>query len=133
MPTLEEGLTTFLLATAGVTNLVSTRVHGMRIAQGSTFPCITVQRIDTPRIVTHDMIGSSGILAHPRFQIDAWGVSEASVKAVIDAVRTALNGKTGSLGSVSIRAAIIDGEASEYMPDMQLYRTRSSYIIWQEE
>lgn len=135
MPALEEGLSTFLLATAEVETLVGTRVYGLRIMQGSTFPCITKQRISTPRQITHDMSGSSGVLAHPRFQIDAWGVSEASVKAVADAVRVALNGKTGSLGSgaVAIRAALVSEESPDYNPETDLYRSRSEYIIWIEE
>jgi len=133
--TLEESLTTLFLATAGITNLVGTRVYGMKITQGSTFPCLTKQRISTPRLHTMDMSGSSGTLAHPRFQIDVWGVSEISVKAVTDAVRAALNGKTGSLGTgaLSIRAALVEEEAPEYEPETDLYRSRSDYIIWQEE
>lgn len=133
--TIEEGLTTLFLSTAGITNLVGTRVYGMRIKQGSTFPCITKQRISTPRLATHDTSGSSGVLAHPRFQIDAWGISEATVKAVADAIRTALNGWTGSLGSgaISIQAALISEEAADYDPQTDLYRSRSDFIIWQLE
>jgi hypothetical protein len=133
--TIEEGLTTFFLATAGITALVGTRVWGSRVKQGSTFPCITKQRISTPRIHTHDESGSSGMLARPRFQIDVWGASEASVKAVADAIRTALNGKVGSLGAgcISIQAALAEEEVLEYDPETDIYRVRCEYIIWQLE
>lgn len=133
--TIEEGLQVFLLANAGVAALVGTRVYGMIVKQGSTFPCITKQRITTPRIITHDTSGSSGVLAYPRFQIDTWGVSEASVKAVADAVRTALNGFKGSLGAgcISIQAALSQEEVPEYEPTTALYRVRSEYTIWQLE
>lgn len=133
--TIEEGLGILFNATVGITNLVGTRIYGSRIKQGSTFPCITKQRISTPRLHTHDMSGATGILAHPRFQIDAWGTTEASVKGVTDAVRAALNGKTGTLGSgaISIRAALVLDEVPDYDPETDLYRSRSEYEIWQEE
>ena len=133
--TIEEGLGILFNATAGITSLVSTRIYGQRVKQGSTFPCITKQRISTPRVHTHDMSGATGTLAHPRFQIDAWGTTEASAKAVTDAIRAALNGKTGSLGTgaITIRAALVQEEVPDYEPETDLYRSRSEYEIWQEE
>ena len=133
--TIEEGLQILFNADAGITALVSTRIYGQRIKQGSTFPCITKQRIDTPRIHTHDTSGATGTLAHPRFQIDAWATTEAGAKAVTDAVRAALNGKSGSLGAgaISISAALVQNEEPDYDSTTDLYRSRSDYEIWQEE
>jgi hypothetical protein len=132
---LEEGLTILFLNDPIISALAGTRIYGSRIKQGSTFPCLTKQRIDTPRIHTMDESGATGSLAHPRFQIDAWGTTEASVKALTDAVRAALNGKTGSLGpgAISIRSALVQDEVLDYDPETDLYRSRSDYEIWQEE
>jgi hypothetical protein len=134
---LEEALIAYLKATAGIMALISTRTYGMTIPQDSTLPCLVVQRISTPRILTHDTIGATGDLTSPRFQFDAWAETQSSTKAINDALRTALNGKTGSTGAgettVTIRAALANEEAPTYEPEAELYRTRSEYIIWIEE
>ena len=105
--TLDEALVAHLLATPAITNLVSTRVHCFGIPQSVTMPCLILQRIDTPRILTMDMSGSTGTLASPRFQFDAWSTTYAVSKAITDALRGALNGKTGSLGYQTETATVI--------------------------
>ena len=133
--TIEEGLVYHLGHAAGVTALVSTRVYGSRIPQGATLPCITVSRISTPRTITHDTSGSAGT-AHARMQIDAWGELEATVKGITDAVRAALNGYRGTMGSgntVTVQAAWVDDEQREFDPETGLWRSQSDFIIWHEE
>jgi len=48
-----------------------------------------------------------------------------------------LNGKTGSIGttpnSITIRAALVDDEITEFYSDVELYRIMSNYVVWQEE
>lgn len=133
---IEAGLVYKLTNTAGVTALVSTRVYLERIPQGATLPCITYQRIDTPRVTTHDTSGSAGT-AYPRFQFDAWATTYASARAITDAVRAALNGYRGTITSgadtVTVQAALVDGETSQ--PDLEagLARIRSEYVIWHLE
>ena len=59
-------------------------------------------------------------------------------KDIIDQLRAALNGKTGSIGTapnnITIRAGLVEDEAEEE-PDVDaaLYRRRSDFVIWQEE
>jgi hypothetical protein len=137
MPTLEEGLVSYLSGYAGLTALISTRVYVLDKPQGVSYPCVTFQRVDTPRIHTHDMSGGTGTLAHPRIQFDAWAVTYAAAKAITDQLRAALNGKTGSIGSganiVTIRAALVDGENPTKDETLNMYRSQSDFIIWQEE
>lgn len=133
--TIEEGLVYHLKNTAGVSALVSTRVYGNRIPQGATLPCLTVTRISTPRVITHDTSGSAGT-AHPRFQIDAWGELNGTVKSIADAVRAALNGFKGTMGvtnTVTVQAAWIDDEKPDFDPETNLWRSQSDYVIWHEE
>lgn len=132
--TIDEGLIAYLSAYSGLTALISTRVYLMRIPQNATLPCLTVTRVSTPRELTHDMSGASGTLAHPRFQFDAWATTYASAKAITDQLRAALNGHTGTTGTgITIRAALIDGEAPSFDTETELYRSQSEYIIWHEE
>ena len=69
----------------------------------------------------------------PRIQFDAWDVTGKSVKAISDVLRKVLHGKTGAMGGVTIRAALAENEAPAFIPDAELYRSRSDYIIWYEE
>ena len=134
MAVLEEGIAAFLIADATIGAVVANRIYPLMIPQGATLPCLTYQRISTPRIVTHQSSGATGDLTSPRFQFDAWGVTQKEVKAISDALRAVLHGKRGVLaGGVTIRAAIAENEEPEFDPDSELYRSRSDYIIWQEE
>jgi len=134
MAVLEEGIAAFLIADATIGAVVDNRIYPLMIPQGAILPCLTYQRISTPRIVTHQSSGATGDLTNPRFQFDAWGVTQKEVKAISDALRAVLHGKRGVLaGGVTIRAAIAENEEPEFDPDSELYRSRSDYIIWQEE
>ena len=136
MITIEEGLVYKLQNTTGVTNLVSTRIYNMRIPKSATLPCVTIQRISTPRITTHDSAGLTGT-AHPRFQIDSYATTQASAKAINDAIITALNGASGAFGAggtaVTVQAILVDDEDTEFVPDVNLYRQRADFIAWHLE
>jgi len=137
MTTLEEGLKSYLTAYAGLTALIGTRVYPFRIPQGATLPCMTYQRMDTPRMLTHQSVGATGDLAKVRMQFDCWATTYSSAKAIADQLRAALNGKTGSIGTapnaVVIRAALVDNEIPEYNPEVDMHRVIADYFIWQEE
>ena len=139
MTVLEEGLRSYLTGAAcpNLTALIGTRTYPMKIPQGAILPCLVYQRISTPRIMTHDDAGATGTLAYPRFQFDAWAATQKVAKAITDQVRAYLNGKTGEIGTapnnITIRAALVDGEVPTYDPETKLYRSRSDYIIWQQE
>ena len=140
MAVLEEGIAAFLIADATIGGVVDNRIYPLMIPQGDAYnphlvgPCLTYQRISTPRIVTHQSSGATGDLTNPRFQFDAWAATQKPAKAVSDALRAVLHGKRGVLaGGVTIRAAIAENEEPEFDPDSELYRSRSDYIIWIEE
>lgn len=134
LTTVDEGLIAYLQGFAGLVALISTRVYLMRIPQTATLPCLTVTRVSTPRELCHDTSGSTGALAHPRFQFDAWATTYASAKAINDQVRAALNGHTGTTGTgITIRAALVADEVPSFDPETKLYRSRSDYHVWHEE
>ena len=137
MTVLEEALASYLINDDGLKALIDGRVYPLRIPQGATIPCLTYQRISTPRISTHDSSGSSGDLISPRFQFDVWAETLASTKTIMDTLRAALNGKSGTIGEdpndLVIGSALAENEQPDYDPDIQLYRGRSDYIIWIQE
>jgi hypothetical protein len=134
---LEEGLHSYLSTYGGLVALIAARVYPMKIPQGATLPCLTYQRISTARELTHQSLGATGDLASPRFQFDAWAASQKAAKLIIDQVRAALNGKTGEIGTapnnITIRAALVEDETPEYIPEAKLYRCRSDFMIWHQE
>jgi hypothetical protein len=135
MITIEEGLKAYLTANIGLAALVSGRVYPLHLPQTVTIPSLTFQRVSTPRVTTHDMSGSSGT-AYPRFQFDAWGASPMEAKRVTDALRAALNGYRGTMGTadpVTVQAALIVDEQVEFDQAVELYRSRSDYTIWHLE
>jgi len=137
MAEIEASLVAHLKATAGIAALVSTRVYGMVIPQGATLPCVVITRISTPRTLTMDTSGATGDLTSPRFQFDAWSETHASSFAISKAIRAAMNGATGSIGSgattTTIRASLENQYAPTWEPEAELYRGRSEFIIWLQE
>jgi hypothetical protein len=107
MTVIDESLFSYLSTYAGLTALVSNRVFAFKIPQGATLPCVTFQRISTPRVPSHDSVGIGNELAHPRFQFDAWADSYAGAKAINDQLRAALHGKTGLIGTQVETATVV--------------------------
>jgi hypothetical protein len=135
MISIEDGLAAFLAANAGISALVSTRVYKNKLPQTVTMPALTFQRIDGPRLLTHDTSGKTGT-ASPRFQFSAWGASYSSAKGVTDAVRAALNGYQGTMGTtdpVTVQGALIADERYNPWPDAGLEEIQSDYTIWHLE
>lgn len=134
MATLDEGLYSYLTAYSGLTALVSTRVYAFKLPQGVTLPAVTIQRISTPRSLTHDSAGIGSELSNPRFQINAWATTYASAKAISDQIRAALNGHRGTTGTgVTINAALVDDERPSYEPETNIYQISCDYIIWHND
>lgn len=107
MAILEEGLLAYLSTYSGLTSLISTRVFPMIIPQAATLPCVTYQRVSTPRELSHDSSGIANELAHPRFQFDAWATTLSSAKAINEQIRAALNGRRGVTGTQVETATVV--------------------------
>ena len=137
MTVLDEGLMAYLKAHSGLTALISTRIYPIQFPDGVTMPCVTYQRIDTPRTSTLSSSGATGDLTNPRYQFKAWATTYASAKAITDQIRAALNGKTGSTGAgsvtVTLRGALAQNENDGFDPLVRLYYRLSDFVIWHEE
>lgn len=130
MTVLEEGLVAYLKTVPGLTTLIGARIYAFRIPQEETLPCLTYQRISTPRYHSHDTSGTGNNLSHPRVQFDAWATTYSEAKTITDELRAALNGRRGSTGGVTLQGALVAEESPTYEPDTKLYRNRSDYFIW---
>jgi hypothetical protein len=128
---MEEGIITKLLATSGVTALVSDRVHPGRRPQASALPAIDIASISGAPVYTND--GESG-LERARVEINCWGSTYTSAKTVARAVKAALSAFFGEAGGINFQYILLDTERdmnetgsnqAEY-----LYRTSLDFIVW---
>jgi hypothetical protein len=128
----EESLRARLLANVALAALVGTRVSWIERPQGAALPAVTLQIISPGRAYTH---GGANNLADTRVQIDCWGASYASAKAVARAVIPATE-SAGTQGATKFSQSFLD--ASRDMPvedlegGMKVYRVSHDFIIWHE-
>lgn len=102
---IRTGLRTFLLADAAVAALVGTRIYPIKLPQGITAASIVYQEISG--IGDHHMQGPSG-LSRVRMQIGAWAQSADAAHALFLAVKEAIDGYQGLMGSVYVQGVFID-------------------------
>lgn len=107
---MEAALIAKLLATAGVTALVSTRINWSRRVQGEALPAIVLHRISGTPDVTH--AGASGLVVS-RVQVDCWGSTYSSAKAVARAVEAAITAQTFTQGAIRFDVILIDAERDD--------------------
>lgn len=105
---------------------ITCRIYPLILPQNWTAPAITYQRISGPRL--HDLSGPSG-RAMPRIQFDIYGSSYSSVKAVADALRSAIDGHTGSMGSTDIGYVTIENDFDSYSDETEIWRVTMDFII----
>jgi hypothetical protein len=124
---MEAALIARLLATAGVTALVSTRINWKRRPQAEPLPAIVLHVVSRIPDVTHG--GRSGLIVS-RVQVDCWGATFGSAKAVARAVENALTAQTFTQGSVRFDAILIDSERDDTTDETTpLFRTSLDLMI----
>ncbi|MBY6113295.1 DUF3168 domain-containing protein [Mameliella alba] len=133
---MEEALTAFLLADATLVALVGTRVHWLRLPdQVGTFPYVRLQMVDAPR--SYHSKGASG-LQIDRVQVDAWGETYESAKAVERAIEARLSGYRGAQSGVMFQGVFkLDARDLTDMTaeaERRLFRLQADYeIAWKTE
>jgi len=111
MAEFEQALQSRLTSYSGLSALVGTRVYPVIAPQGATRPFVTYQRISGDRM--DGMTQAHGI-AEPVIQIDCWGNTYTSVKAVAAQVRAALLRTAWTEDSVDTLDAFLESEIDGY-------------------
>lgn len=127
---MEESLVALLLAHAPLASLVGNRIHWLRAPQGVGLPYVTLQVITRIADMTHS--GPSG-LNFARVQVDCYGLTYASVKAVSRAVEGRLSGYRGTRNATVFDGIFKEGERDSYEHDASpddLFRTSLDFTIW---
>lgn len=130
MTVIEEAIYTKLSSTDAVTDLVGTRIYPLKLPQNPTYPAITYGRVSARRGMTHD---GPGDMAWPRFQFDCYGASYSAAKGVANAIRSTLNGFSGTVSTVNICAVFFMNEVDDFNDDTEVYRIAVDFRIIHKE
>jgi hypothetical protein len=124
---MEDALFTRLSGYVGLTALINTRIYPMILPQGVTYPALAYQRISTyPRT---GCFGVDDGLARATVQLTTWGDTFASVKAVANQVRQALQRWT----TTGIQGTYIIGEFDLYDEEAEKFGAAIDIEIVYEE
>ncbi len=132
---IRQDIRTYLLSKTSITDLVSTHVFLSRIPQGSeplnNFPAIVFRRAVGGH--SHDLDGSAGF-AEAVFDLMAVAVSAVVVESICEAIRQALQGYRGLMGSTNVGRCTLDDEADDYIEsqigdDVGFHTTTLRYTI----
>jgi hypothetical protein len=107
-------LVTYLAADVALDALIDGRVYRHRIPPEPTFPLIVYRRVGTREL------HASGYV-EPRFQFDCWAETDTAADDVAAALRTALEGFHGAMGTTHVRA-MVDGRHDDYDEDAGRWR-----------
>ena len=122
-----------ILADSAVENLVGTRMYPTIAPQSAALPYITYQVISAFRQPT--MLAPDN-LPEKRIQIDAWGSTFSQAHAVAEAIRQAIDGFSGTMGSspgTEVQGVFADTERTMYEPEPELHRVSRDYRIYARE
>lgn len=129
---MEAALTTLLLGDGRVSLIAGNRVNWVRTPQEVTdYPRAVLQIISGDVDVTND--GPSG-LESARVQIDSYGETYLSAKALSDAILAVLSGYRGVVSGVRIHAGFVDSKrdlpATDSGDVTRLFRRSADIFIW---
>ena len=120
---IETDIRARLLADAGVSAIVGTRIYAVILPQDPTYPAASYQRISGPRM--QELAGATD-RAMARIQIDSWAVTYAGAQSLAAAIRESLN---GFIGTLTTHHAVIrlDNERDWYESEAGVYRVIQDY------
>ena len=122
-----------LVNDSDVTALIGTRAYPNVIPQDVDLPALAYQVISRPGGMAHD--GATGI-AWPRFQITAQADTYTEVVDLINKVRIALDGYTGTMGGaggVTIEDCFVKNVFDGYEFATERETRRLDVVIWHQE
>jgi hypothetical protein len=123
----------FLAADAGIAALVGSRIYPARLPQAVTYPALSYEQVSGIRV--RDLLGPSGKVRR-RVTVNSWALTNIQAFTVADAVRQALDGFDGWMGSTFVVSVILDNEIplfEEEAGTVGVHRVIQDYIIGHSE
>jgi len=119
-----------LSAYAGLTALVSTRIHNEVIPQGISYPAVSFTTISVQRFPA---MGANIPLAKSRVQVNCYGSTKLAALNVAAQVRGALSRWSGTAGGVVVQAVFDESQTNDYDDAVQKFRAIVEFMAWYEE
>lgn len=116
-------------AIATVRSMAGTQMYAGILDEGAKLPALTYELVDDG--TEHTLDGASEGMYHPRVQIDVWTMSSADRKALGLAVKQALDGYSGFMGSGQTDVCVLlwDNEIDGYEPDRKQYHKMLDFRV----
>ena len=111
---MKSGLVSLLSSEATITAISGTRVYIQRAPQNAIFPHVIITQMSSEENGTLD--GGSGQLRFLDFDIDCKAKSSVTAESLGNAVRTYIDDYSGTAGSYTIGAVIMNDESDDYEP-----------------
>lgn len=134
---IETALRSYLATKDVIIAQVSTRVFAQIAKKSASLPYITFNTITERH--EHHLAGAAG-LAEATIQIDVWSATLAKRDSTANAVRNALDGFTGSMGSelLKVRNCVLQNRANFMEPEGKgrekpIFRASMDFSIWHVE
>lgn len=128
---LEADLWTLLTNDAGIAALIDERLYPLLIPQDLDTPALAYQVISAPGIYSHET-GDVG-LVRARVQITAQAATYDLLHALLYAVRAAVTGYRGTVGSTHFQAIFIDNLRQDWAETFLRPTGRIDLVIWYRE
>ncbi len=122
-------LAQFLIRDAGVSAIIGVRCYPAPLPQSPVYPALSYGQIDAVRVRAVE--GPAGKVRR-RVQIDSWAKTNPERWELADAVRTALDGFRGMMGSTEIGSVDMQNETAffeEQAGTVGIYRVAQDFII----
>lgn len=111
---MKSGLVSLLSSEATITAISGTRVYVQRAPQNAAFPHIIITQMSSDENGTLD--GGSGQLRFLDFDIDCKAKSSVTAESLGNAVRTYIDDYSGTAGTFTIGAVLMNDESDDYEP-----------------
>jgi hypothetical protein len=130
---LEKSLSTYLLAQAGLTALVGTRIYANVLPDNATCPAVCFRVVDAHPVVCFNAAESTveKTLIVECTSDAAGGYNSA--KLVRDQVHTALDRYAGTLctGGATVAMCLLENETDDYEDEPLRYIVEMTFTVWQ--
>lgn len=111
---MKSGLVSLLTGEATVSAICSSRVYVNRAPQNAIFPHVIITQMSSEENGTLD--GGSGQLRFLDFDIDCKAKSSVQAESLSNAVRVFIDDYSGTAGSSTIKAVLLNDESDDYEP-----------------
>jgi hypothetical protein len=130
--TIEERLQAFLAGRPDVSALVSTRIHPVKLEQGTTYPALSFFRVNPVPLNTLDSNSPQNVQG-TTVQISAWSTDYYEAHRVAETVRRELHSFSGNMAGMEVGQVTFEGGREGYDDEAQepgVHQVSNDYTIW---